>query len=120
MNIKILVIDDGAEDRKLAQEVLMKGGYNNVLFAETGIEGIEKAKLIKFDFIVMNIKLPDMHGYEVCVHIKSIIGIDVKIIMMSAYGELIDDAELKACNADGAVLKTSDHRLLVQAIKKHS
>lgn len=118
--MKILIIEDSAEDRKLVREVLMQEGYIDIQFAKMGREGIAKAKSIKFALIVVDIKLPDMHGYEVCVHIKSIVGIDVKIIMMSAYGELIDDAELKACNADGAVLKTPDHRLLVQAIKKHS
>ena len=82
----VLVVDDQPGIRRLLMEVLTEEGYN-VVTAANGYECIEKAKLIKPDLILMDMKMPGMDGIETLRELKHINEVD-KVIMMTAYGEL--------------------------------
>lgn len=60
---KILVVDDSATERHIIGEVLGKRGYE-VVFAETGEAGVEQAKQLKPDLIVMDVVMPGMNGFQ--------------------------------------------------------
>lgn len=65
MKEKILVIDDEVDIARLLVEELEAEGYA-ASFAETGEEGLNAAKKSKPDLIILDWKLPDMEGIDVC------------------------------------------------------
>lgn len=66
---KILHVDDREENRYIAGRILRAAGFE-VAEARTGVEGLEKS-LESPDLIILDIKLPDMLGYEVCRRIRA-------------------------------------------------
>ncbi|MBU0633646.1 MAG: PAS domain S-box protein [Candidatus Omnitrophica bacterium] len=66
----ILVIDDERMLLELCEMNLKEQGYD-VLLAETGKEGFELAKNNKPDLILLDMKLPDVSGYELIGRLRS-------------------------------------------------
>ena len=60
---KVLVVDDSPTERFLLTEILNHGGYQ-VITAETGEEGIEKARTERPDLILMDVVMPGLNGYQ--------------------------------------------------------
>ena len=65
----VLVVDDNARNRKLARDVLDAAGFDT-LEAATGAEGIVVAGEHDPDVILLDLRLPDMHGVEVVGQLK--------------------------------------------------
>jgi CRP-like cAMP-binding protein/AmiR/NasT family two-component response regulator len=61
---KILLIEDNADVRENTAEILTFANYE-VITAENGRIGIEKAKQFKPDLVVCDIMMPELDGYEV-------------------------------------------------------
>jgi len=60
---KILVVDDSPTERHFMVELLTKNGYQ-VSTAESGEEGIAKAKAELPDLILMDVVMPGLNGYQ--------------------------------------------------------
>jgi len=60
---KILVVDDSPTERHFLFELLTKAGYK-VITAESGEEGIEKAKNELPDLVLMDVVMPGLNGYQ--------------------------------------------------------
>jgi twitching motility two-component system response regulator PilH len=60
---KILVVDDSPTERHFLVELLTKNGYT-VITAESGEEGIEKAKAELPDLVLMDVVMPGLNGYQ--------------------------------------------------------
>lgn len=83
---KILVIDD-KKDNLTSISVLLKTVIPgcDVLTAQSGSEGIKMTKAKLPDTILLDIKMPEMDGFEVCAQLKSIEEIKhIPIIMITA------------------------------------
>jgi two-component system NtrC family sensor kinase len=65
----ILVVDDRPANRYAVVHALTRAGYK-VIEAPTGTEGLELAKQAP-SAIILDVKLPDILGYEVCRRLKS-------------------------------------------------
>ncbi len=65
----ILVVDDREENRYVVSRTLRAAGYS-VVEARTGQEALTKAADLP-DLLLLDIRLPDMTGYEVCNRIKA-------------------------------------------------
>ena len=60
---KILIVDDSPTDRFALMEFLVKQGFN-VVTAEDGTDGIQKAKAEQPDLILMDVVMPGLNGYQ--------------------------------------------------------
>ena len=60
---KILVVDDSPTERHVLVELLTRNGYQ-VITAENGEEGIEKAKAELPDLVLMDVVMPGLNGYQ--------------------------------------------------------
>ena len=60
---KILVVDDSPTERHVISELLVRSGYQ-VITAENGEEGVEKARREKPDLILMDVVMPGLNGYQ--------------------------------------------------------
>lgn len=110
--IKVLYIEDNQYNLLLVKKILEA---NNFAFyeAKTGFEGIEKAKEIQPDLILMDINLPDLSGLDVTTKIRTIPNFDkIKIIAITA--EVGEGGREKALAAgcDGFISKPIDSTFL--------
>ena len=87
----ILIIDDEPVIRTSLAALLEKPAYK-VELARDGFQGLEMARRLKPDVVLLDVMMPGMSGYEVCTSIRSdpFIG-EVPIIMITA----LDDREAK-------------------------
>ncbi|MDY6967262.1 MAG: response regulator [Spirochaetota bacterium] len=98
---KILVVDDD----KIVVETIVQAleeddhGYE-LMSAADGFESTIQVKHFKPDLMILDIKMPDINGYEVCKKIKSDPETkETKIIILSAY---LDDDNKKQMMENGA------------------
>jgi signal transduction histidine kinase len=68
-NPKILIIDDIASNIQVVANLLKKNNFN-ISYARNGKAGLEKAYQIRFDLILLDIMMPEMDGFEVCMNLK--------------------------------------------------
>lgn len=80
----ILVVDDNAENRALAQAVLEDEGYRVVL-ASGGLAGIDAFTRVQPDCILLDVRMPDLDGPACCERIRGLPGGgDVPILFVTA------------------------------------
>ena len=65
----LLIIDDTPELVRLLLNFLTKAGFE-VLIAQDGQRGIERAQQFQPDLILLDVKMPHMDGFEVCRQLK--------------------------------------------------
>jgi PAS domain S-box-containing protein len=95
----ILVIDDTPENLALLSQMLTERGYKvrSVTKGSTGIRGAQAAPP---DIILLDVKMPQMDGYEVCNHLKADDRTrNIPVIFISALGDVQD--KIKAFQAGG-------------------
>jgi len=66
----ILIVDDTPADLRLLADMLAEQGYR-VRTAPDGSLALKSAQAIPPDLILLDIKMPDMNGYEVCEQLKA-------------------------------------------------
>jgi DNA-binding response OmpR family regulator len=64
-SLKVLVIDDHKPHAEGLAELLQLAGFE-ASYALTGGEGIELARKLAVDAVLLDMNLPDMNGFEVC------------------------------------------------------
>jgi CheY-like chemotaxis protein len=69
MSERILVVDDSPSKRYVICSWLRRGGYN-LIEAQTGAEALRRMDDGGADLVVLDVRLPDMSGFEVCERIK--------------------------------------------------
>lgn len=83
---KVLIVDDQNGIRILLMEVFNSEGYTT-LQAPNGKVALEIVRNEAPDLVLLDMKIPGMDGLEILKHIKEI-NSEIKVIMMTAYGEL--------------------------------
>jgi two-component system, response regulator, stage 0 sporulation protein F len=83
---KVLIVDDQYGIRVLLYEVFGKEGYQTFQ-AANGKQALEIVKKESLDLVILDMKIPGMDGLEILKEIKKI-DTEIKVIMMTAYGEL--------------------------------
>ena len=74
-----------------------------VSLAKDGKEGLEKAKLIRYDLILLDLMLPEISGEEVCKELRK--NSDVPIIVLTAKENIRSKVELLDMGADDYITK---------------
>ncbi|MGZ7067587.1 MAG: response regulator [Methanobacterium sp.] len=117
MTIKILVVED---ENLIALDLgytLEELGFNFIGAACEGEEAIKKAKELKPDLILMDIKLNgEMDGIETAEEINSLLGIP--IIYLSANNDLDTRKKIKSTNNFGLLSKPVDNLELKSTIEE--
>ena len=86
----VLVVDDAAQNLDLLSEILMADGFE-VRPVKSGGLALVSAQTVIPDLILLDIKMPDMDGYEVCRRLKQDPRTrDVPVIFISALEESVD------------------------------
>jgi len=86
----ILLVDDLPENLQLLSELVVKLGYS-VRSVTSGRMAIKTAKVKRPDLILLDIKMPDMDGYQVCQAFKADQDLqDIPVIFISALDDALD------------------------------
>lgn len=110
----ILVVDD---DKDFRDVVVTKLRANNlsVIEAEDGVEAYRKAKELRPDLILMDVKMPNMDGVASLMQIKEDPTTkDIKVVLLTAFGDprpeifKVDNRFAKEVGAFEYILKTED------------
>lgn len=83
---KLLIVDDQNGIRVLLMEVFSSEGYETFQ-ASNGKLALEIVKNKQPDLVLLDMKIPGMDGLEILKQIRKI-DTEIKVIMMTAYGEL--------------------------------
>ena len=117
MKGKILIVDDQLGIRILLNEVLQKEGYDTYQ-AANGVQALELANKDKLDLVLLDMKIPGMDGIEILKRLKEI-DQEIKVIIMTAYGELDMIQEAKDLGALTHFAKPFDIHDIREAVKNY-
>ena len=115
----IFVIDDNPVNVTLLQEMLFELNYS-VRVAVRGSSALKSIQLDQPDLILMDLKMPDMDGYEICEKLKNNQQTkNIPIIFISAMDEI--DAKVKALNVGGVdyITKPFQPEVVSASIRTH-
>ncbi len=99
MSKSILIIDDEPFITVALMTRLQARGFT-VFHAINGLAGVEAAALHQPAVIILDVRMPDIDGYDACVRIKRLPGLSqTKVVFLSANNQ--DVARRKANEAGG-------------------
>ena len=110
----ILVVDDDKNICELLRLYLEKEGYS-VILSHDGEEALVKFNALKPDFVLLDIMLPGLDGWQVCREIRK--KSNVPVIMLTAKGETFDKVLGLELGADDYVVKPFETKEVVARIK---
>ncbi len=99
---RVLIIEDGEQDRNLVKTLLEREGYE-VIEAETGEKGLELLETAQPDLVILDLILPGVDGLEVCRRIRA--KHEIPVIMVTAREEEVDTVVGLELGADDYVVK---------------
>ena len=117
MSEKVLIVDDQYGIRILLNEVLQKEGYDTYQ-AANGLQALEIVQENVPDLILLDMKIPGMDGIEILKRVKALYP-DMKVIIMTAYGELDMIQESMDLGAITHFAKPFDIVDIREAVKKY-
>ena len=115
MNKKILIIEDEEPIRIALEDDFQLENYE-VITASDGLDGLAKAANPDIDLIILDIMLPGMNGFDICMKLRSQ-GIRTPVIMLTAKGQEIDRVLGLEIGADDYVTKPFSPRELQARVK---
>lgn len=96
---KILIVDDLPDNLRVLSATLTEQGYE-VRCAKNGAMALRGAITAMPDLILLDVKMPDLNGYEVCQKLKANPSThDIPVIFTSALDDVLD--KVKAFEAGG-------------------
>lgn len=67
---RFLVVDDFSTMRRIVRNLLKECGYAEADEAEDGVVALQKLRASNFDFVVTDINMPNMNGFQLLAEIK--------------------------------------------------
>jgi two-component system cell cycle response regulator DivK len=118
MKKTILLIEDNEQNRYLATFLLERHGFN-VVPAVDGLRGIEMARTLRPDLILLDIQLPAMDGYAVARALRTIDTLRATpIIAVTSYAMVGDREKALAAGCTGYIEKPINPETFVAEIER--
>jgi len=117
MSDPILIVEDDKKTASLISLYLEREGFQT-LTAHDGQEALELAQRQKPSFVILDLMLPRVDGWEVCRKLRQ--SSDVPILILTARGEEVDRISGLTLCADDYVVKPFSPRELVARVRPFS
>jgi signal transduction histidine kinase/FixJ family two-component response regulator len=112
----VLVVDDEPGVVQLCQRLLERAGFH-VLAISQAIEGLEVLEREHVDLLLVDIRMPDVNGFQVIDQARRHQP-DLAVVLMTGYGTVETAIEALRRGADGLVLKPFAGAELVQSVDR--
>ena len=113
---KVLVVDDSSTQRTMIKLFLEKQGFQ-VVTANDGVEGINKAYAELPNLIISDIIMPELNGYQLCRLLKNEeFTSHVPIILLTNLGQSQDKFWGIRAGADSYICKEADPKELLNQV----
>lgn len=114
---KILIAEDDESTRELLKYIVMSAGFE-VTTAADGQIALNMITNAPPDLVVLDIMLPEVHGFSICHQVKSNEALKkIKVLMLSAKAFPADRRQAENVGADGFMSKPVNPEELIQKIK---
>ncbi len=118
-NMKFLVVDDFSTMRRIVRGLLKEMGCNNVEEAEDGAVALGMLKGAKFDFVVSDINMPNMNGFDLLKAIKADDNLKhLPVLMVTAEARKEDIVLAAQTGAAGYIVKPFTKASLEEKVQK--
>jgi two-component system, chemotaxis family, chemotaxis protein CheY len=118
-DMKFLIVDDFSTMRRIVRGLLKEIGYNNAEEAEDGAVALNMLKNAKFDFVVSDINMPNMNGFELLANIKKDDGLKhLPVLMVTAEARKEDIVRAAQDGAAGYIVKPFTKATLEEKVQK--
>jgi DNA-binding response OmpR family regulator len=113
---KILVVDDVPENVRLLEAVLVPRGYE-VVTAQDGLEALDLVESEKPDLILLDVMMPGLDGYGVCINLRA--NDDTAVLPVIMVTSSIGQEKTKAieAGADDFIPKPFNHDELLTRVR---
>ncbi len=115
----LLIVDDKPQNLRLLSDFLAEQGFE-LMLTRSGAQALEKARLATPDLVLLDLRMPEMDGFEVCRRLKAdATTADIPIIFMTAEDDIKAKVEGFALGAVDYITKPVQREELVARIQHH-
>jgi two-component system chemotaxis response regulator CheY len=105
-DLKFLIVDDFSTMRRIVRGLLKEMGCNNADEAEDGAVALQMLKAQKYDFVVSDINMPNMNGFDLLKAIKADTSLKhLPVLMVTAEARKEDIVLAAQSGAAGYIVK---------------
>ena len=117
--LKFLIVDDFSTMRRIVRGLLKEIGYNNADEAEDGSVALNMLKNAKYDFVVSDINMPVMNGFELLSAVKADDSLKhLPVLMVTAEARKEDIVRAAKDGAAGYIVKPFTKATLEEKVQK--
>jgi CheY-like chemotaxis protein len=117
MTASILVVDDNEDNIRLVDYVLREHGYEPLL-ARAGADGLRIAMEEEPDLILLDIRMPEMDGYEVAAQLKRVGLAGTKVVALTASAMVGDRERIAEAGFHGYIQKPIEPETFIADIER--
>lgn len=118
-DLKFLIVDDFSTMRRIVRGLLKEIGYNNAEEAEDGVVALQMLKNAKFDFVVSDINMPNMNGFDLLKAVKADDSLKhIPVLMVTAEARKEDIVLAAQTGAAGYIVKPFTKATLEEKVQK--
>ena len=117
--MKFLIVDDFATMRRIVRNLLKEIGFGNADEAEDGVDAMNKLKAGGFDFVVSDINMPNMNGFDLLKSIRAEPALkELPVLMVTAEAKKEDIIAAAQAGASGYIVKPFTKATLEEKLQK--
>lgn len=118
-DLKFLIVDDFSTMRRIVRGLLKEMGCNNADEAEDGAVALNMLRSQRYDFVVSDINMPNMNGFELLKSIKADEGLKhLPVLMVTAEARKEDIVLAAQSGAAGYIVKPFTKATLEEKMHK--
>jgi two-component system chemotaxis response regulator CheY len=118
-DLKFLIVDDFSTMRRIVRNLLKEAGHANADEAEDGVAALQKLKAGSFDFVVSDINMPNMNGFELLSAIRAEPSLSkLPVLMITAEARKEDIVMAAQAGASGYIVKPFTKATLEEKVNK--
>ena len=104
--LRFLIVDDFSTMRRIVRNLLKEIGYADADEAEDGVAALHKLRNGKFDFVVSDINMPNMNGFQLLAEIRNDPALkSLPVLMITAEARKEDIVLAAQQGASGYIVK---------------